>query len=78
MADPLPARVRAYVRENPDATPEEVLDAADLADDETCHEQVEHYLAVTRFGIFGVTGENDTEGLRFNTVEWSDVADWDV
>ena len=46
--------------------------------DESRREQVEHYCAVTRFGIFGVTGENDTEGLAFNSVEWADVGDWDV
>ena len=76
-ADPLPARVAEYVSDdNHGATPDEVLRECDL--DKSRREQVEHYLAVTRFGIFGLNGENDTEGLRFNTVEWADVADWDV
>lgn len=74
---PLPTRVAEYVVEgNHGATPDEVL--RECALDESRREQVEHYLAVTRFGIFGVKAENDTDGLWFSTVEWSDVAEWDV
>ena len=42
--------------DNHGATPDEVLRKCDL--DESRREQVEHYLAVTRFGIYGVTVEN--------------------
>lgn len=74
---PLSSRVAEYVAEgNHDATPDEVLRECDL--NESRREQVEHYLAVTRFGIFGVAGENDIDRLRFSTVEWSDVVEWEV
>lgn len=67
-ADPLPSTVAEYVSDdNHGATPDEVLRECNL--DESRREQVEHYLAVTRYGIFGVKGENDIEGLQFNTVE---------
>ena len=41
-------------------------------------EQVEHYLAVTRYGIYNDRETNDAESLAFNDVEWADVADWDA
>ena len=75
--DPLPARVNKYVADgNHDATPDEVLRECGL--DESRREQVEYYLAVTRYGIFNDREANDANGLAFNDVEWSDVANWDV
>ena len=75
--DPLPARVNKYVADgNHDATPDEVLRECGL--DESQREQVEYYLAVTRYGIFNDREANDAADLAFNDVEWSDVADWDV
>ena len=75
--DPLPARVNKYVADgNHDATPDEVLRECGL--DESRREQVEYYLAVTRYGIFNDREANDADGLAFNDVEWSDVANWDV
>jgi hypothetical protein len=76
-SDPLPARVNKYVADgNHDATPDEVLRECGL--DESRREQVEYYLAVTRYGIFNDREANDADGLAFNDVEWSDVANWDV
>ena len=75
--DPLPARMNKYVADGKhDATPDEVLRECGL--DESQREQVEYYLAVTRYGIFNDREANDADGLAFNDVEWSDVADWDV
>ena len=75
--DPLPPGVGEYVADDSyDATPDEVLAECDLG--ESRREQVEHYLAVTRYGIFKDREANDAEGLAFNDVEWDDVADWDV
>ena len=75
--DPLPARVNKYVADgNHDATPDEVLRECGL--DESRREQVEYYLAVTRYGIFNDREANDADGLAFNDVEWADVADWEV
>ena len=75
--DPLPPGVGKHVAiDNYDATPDEVLTECDL--DESRREQVEHYLAVTRYGIFKDREANDAEGLAFNDVEWADVAEWDV
>jgi hypothetical protein len=77
MTDPLPARAAEYVADgNPDATPDEVLREADL--DESWRAQVEHYLAVTRYTMFKNDEGNDADGLRWDTVGWSDVAEWDV
>ena len=56
--------------------PDEVLRECDL--DESHREQVEHFLAVTRYGMFNDREANDAEGLAFNDVEWADVAEWDV
>ena len=75
--DPLPSHVNKYVADgNHDATPDEVLRECGL--DESRREQVEYYLAVTRYGIFNDREANDAADLAFNDVEWSDVADWDV
>ena len=75
--DPLPPGVGEYVADrNYDATPDEVL--AECGLDESRRERVEHYLAVTRYEMFNDREANDGDGLAFNDVEWSDVADWDV
>ena len=75
--DPLPSHVNKYVTDgNHDATPDEVLRECGL--DDSRREQVEYYLAVTRYGIFNDREANDAADLAFNDVEWSDVADWDV
>ena len=77
MTDPLPSRVGKYVADgNHGATPDEVLREWDL--DESHREQVEHFLAVTRYGMFNDREANDAEGLAFHDVEWADVAEWDV
>jgi hypothetical protein len=75
--DPLPARVNKYVADgNHDATPDEVLRECGL--DESRREQVEHYLAVTQYGIYNDREANDADDLAFNDVEWANVAEWDV
>lgn len=75
--DPLPSCVGEYVSEgNHGVTPDEILRVFDL--DESRREQVEYYLAVTRYGLFNDREENDAEDLAFDDVEWDDVADWDV
>ena len=75
--DPLPPGVGEYVADgNYDATPDEVL--AECGLDESRRGQVEHYLAVTRYGMFNDREANDAKGLAFNDVEWADVAEWDV
>jgi hypothetical protein len=75
--EPLPTYVAEYVTDgNHDATPAEVLRECDL--DESWREQVEHYCAVTRYGIYKDREANDADGLAFNDVEWTDVAEWDV
>ena len=76
-ADPLPSRVAKYVIDgNHDATPEEVIATADF--DESRRTQVEHYLAITRYTLFKDETGVDADGLRWDTVEWSDVAEWNV
>jgi hypothetical protein len=58
VTDPLPPGVGKYVADgNYDATPDEVLRECGL--DESRREQVEHYLAVTRYGMF-----NDRERVH--------------
>ena len=75
--DPLPSRVAEYVADgNHDATPDEVITAADL--NESHCAQVEHYLAVTRNTMFTDEEGVNVDGFRWDTVEWADVADWDV
>jgi hypothetical protein len=73
------ARFRAvseFMNDRHGATPAEVMDAVDL--DEQYREQVERYCAITRFTLFKNEEANDAEGLRWDTVEWADVAEWDV
>ena len=75
--DPLPLGVGEYVADgNYDATPDEVL--AECGLDESRRERVEHYLAVTWYGMFNDREANDAKGLAVNDVEWADVAEWDV
>jgi hypothetical protein len=73
---PLPASVCEYMTDRHGATPTEVMDTVVI--DERFREQVEHYCAVTRFTLFKNEETNDTDGLRWDTVKWSDVAEWDV
>lgn len=40
--------------------------------------QIEHYLADTRYTLYKAREANDAEGLRYDRVEWEDVAGWDV
>ena len=61
---------------NYDATSDEVL--AECGFDESRRGQVEHYLAVTRYGMFNDREANDAKGLAFNDVEWADIAEWVV
>ena len=76
-ADPLPARVHGYVADgNHDATPDEVLQECDLP--KSCRLQIEHYLADTRYTMFKNREDNDASDLRWDRVEWADVANWDV
>jgi hypothetical protein len=73
----LPAAVNEYVIEYPAATPATIMDALDL-DDET-RGQLEYFCAVTRYTQYAE--RNDCEkavDLRVQTVEWSDIAEWDV
>jgi hypothetical protein len=77
VTDPLPPGVGEYVADgNYDATPDEVLRECEL-DGSRCG-QVEHYLAVTRYGIYNDREPNDADDLAFNDVEWADVAARDV
>jgi hypothetical protein len=74
---PLPAAVSEYMNDRHAATPAEVMKAVDL--DEQYREQVEYYCAVTRYFMFG--GDEGCEipsGVRPQTVEWADVAEWEV
>lgn len=74
---PLPASVSEFMGEHPTTTPAEVLEAAAL-DGQYC-EQIQHYCAVTRYFRYGGNeGCEIPEGVTPTTVEWSDVADWDV
>ena len=75
--DPLSPAVGEYVADgNYDATLDEVFTECDL--DESRRGQVEHYLAVTRYGMFNDREANDADGLAFNDVEWADIAEWNV
>ncbi|EMA46687.1 hypothetical protein [Halococcus saccharolyticus] len=46
--------------------------------DESRREQVERYLAGIRYGIFSDREANDADDLAFHSVEWTDIAEWDV
>ena len=72
------ASINQFVMENPGVTPDEVLDILEL--DEQYRESVEDQCAITRMIRFGAShgGAFDDEGLDWENVEWSDVADWPV
>ena len=73
----LPTSVSEFMNEHPTATPTEVIEAVGL--DEQYREQVEHYCAVTRYFRYGGNeGCETSKGVTSTTVEWADVADWDV
>jgi hypothetical protein len=75
--DPLPASVSEYTIEYPAAPPATIMAALDL--DEQYREQLEYFCAEMRYTFYAEA--NDCEkavDLRVQTVEWSDVADWDV
>lgn len=65
-----------YTNDRHDATPQEVMEALDLH--EARRDEVEHYLAVTRYTMYKDREGNDAEGLRWDRVEWDDVADWNT
>ena len=73
---PLPASVSEYTIDHRAATPDDVLDACNLP--EARRPQVEYYLADTRYTMFKHVEGNDAEDLRWDTVEWADVADWTI
>lgn len=70
---PLSAAVSKYMIDRPGATPAEVIDVVDL--NEQYREQVEHYLADTRYTLFKNCEDNDAHSLRYDTVEWSNATD---
>jgi hypothetical protein len=72
---PLPASVCEYITDRPGATPGEVMEAVEI--DERFRDQVKRYCAITRFTLFKNKEGIDADGLRWDTVEWSDVAEWD-
>ena len=49
-----------------------------LALEESRRPQLEHYLADTRYTLFKHREANNADGLRYDRVEWDDVAEWDV
>ena len=71
-----PTRLAEYTNDRHGATPQEVMEELDL--DESRREQVEHYLAVTRYTMFKHRESNDAEDLRWDRVDWDDVADWET
>lgn len=74
---PLPASVSEYTTEYPSATPDTIMTALDLAAEYRA--QLEHYCAVTRYSIYAESTDCEKdEDLRLQTVEWADVADWEV
>lgn len=70
------ASVSEYVAEHRGATPDEALRECDLNEDH--REQVNFYLANTRYTLYKDTEGNDTNDLRWDNVEWTDVADWTI
>ena len=76
MVSSFPTRLAEYTNDRHGATPQEVMEEFDL--DESRREQVEHYLAVTRYTMFKHREGNDAEDLRWDRVEWDDVADWET
>jgi hypothetical protein len=73
---PLPAAVSEYMNDRHGATPSELMDAVEI--DEKYREQVERYCAITRLTLFKNVEGNDGDGLRWDTVEWADVAGWSI
>lgn len=73
---PLPSAVSEYMNDRHGATPTEVMEVVEV--DERFREQIERYCAITRFTLFKTENPNDADGLRWDTVEWADVAEWDV
>ena len=69
-------RLAEYTNDRHDATPQEVMEALDLH--EARRAETEHYLAVTRYTMYKDREGNDAEGLRWDRVEWDDVADWNT
>ena len=76
MVSPFPASVSEYVIEHREVYPDEVLRECDLI--EGCREQIEHYLANTRYTLYKDLEGNDADGLRSDSVTWEDVADWTI
>lgn len=75
--DPLPAMVNEYMSEYPAATPATIMDTLGLP--ATSRESVEYFCAITRYMLSAEA--NDCEkgvDLRVQTVEWSDVAEWEI
>jgi hypothetical protein len=75
--EPLPASVSEYTIDYPAATPERLMDTLNL--DDQYHGQVDYFCAEMRYTFYAEA--NDCEkavDLRVQTVEWSDVADWEV
>jgi hypothetical protein len=75
--EPLPASIDLSARDYPAAPPATIMDALDL--DDRFRSQVEYFCAVTRYSFYAEA--NDCEkavDLRVQTVDWADVADWDV
>lgn len=76
VMDPLPHSVNKFIIDDHGATPDEIIEELDL--DDSYRQQLEHFCAVTRYNLFKDREENDAEGLRWDRVEWDDVADWNV
>ncbi|MFC6965063.1 hypothetical protein ACFQL7_28015 [Halocatena marina] len=76
-SDPLPASVSEYTIDYPGATPTRIMRELDL--DSAYRAQVEYFCTVTRYTLYAEM--NDCEkgvDLRLQTVEWADVAEWEV
>lgn len=73
---PLPSSVSEYTIESPGTTPTIMYE---LGLDRQYRAQFESNCAVTRYTLFG--GEDGCEisdSMNLTTLEWTDVADWDV
>ena len=74
-----PGEVLQVISETPAARPDEIIDVMELG--EASREIVEELCAVTRLHTYGKPHGGDHEvptGVTRETVEWEDVADWDV
>jgi hypothetical protein len=75
--EPLPGVIDKYVIEYPAITPATMMEKFDL--DERFRPQAEHFCAVTRYSFYAEANNCEKAvDLRVQTVEWSDVADWEV